>query len=192
MASRLPRPVQPLPLVSVPSGHPVLRQGEPCAGPWVLESGAVFVTAVSPDGRVLGIDVLGPGDLVGEPAGAPEEAGGRALRPCRLRPAIGPAVTGLAAERARRAAALARDLAWLDVGERVERRLTDLAGRFGRPVPGGWIVGLPLTQEDLAALAGTTRESTNRALRGLQRRGRVSLAARGRYVVHQGPRPVVT
>lgn len=186
MAARLP---QPLPLVSVRGGHQVVLQGEPCPGPWVVEAGVLLASAVSPDGRVLALDVLGPGDLVGEPDGAQAEAGVRALRPSQLRAVGGSAVSPLAAERARRACTLARDLAWLDVGGRIERRLTDLAERFGRTVPGGVLVALPLTQEDLAALAGTSRESANRALRALQRGGRVTVVARGRYLVHRRLHP---
>jgi CRP/FNR family cyclic AMP-dependent transcriptional regulator len=183
VAERLPRPHEPLPLIAVRPGQHVVRQGESYARPWVVESGALLASAVSDDGHVLALDVLGPGDLVGEPDGAPAEHGVRALRPGRLRTAAAAEAAGLAAARARRVAALARDLAWLDVGSRIEGRLVDLATRFGRPVPGGILVSLPLTQEDLAALTGTSRESANRALRALEREGRVTSATRGRYVV---------
>ncbi len=183
MAERSRRPYQPLPLIAIRRGQHVVRQGEPFAGPWVVRSGALLATAISHDGRVLALDVLGPGDLVGEPDGAPAEYGVRVLRPGRLRPARPAERTDLASIRARRMATLARDLAWLDVPTRIEERLLDLAGRFGRPVPGGLLVALPLTQEDLAALTGTSRETANRALRALEREGRVSMKGRGRYVV---------
>ncbi len=42
---------------------------------------------------------------------------------------------------------------------------------------------LPLTQDEVAALAGTTRESANRALRSMVADGEIRMAARGRYVV---------
>jgi len=77
----------------------------------------------------------------------------------------------------------ARELAWLDVPERVDRRLSDLADRFGRPGPGGTSVAIRLTQDDLAALCGTSRESANRALRALRERDRVCVLGRGRYLV---------
>lgn len=183
MAERLPRSHEPLPLIAVRPGQHVVRQGESFAGPWVVESGALLASAVSDDGHVLALDVLGPGDLVGEHDGAPAEHGVKALRPSRLRTAEIAEAAGLEATRARRAAALARDLAWLDVGSRIQARLVDLATRFGMPVPGGTLVSLPLTQEDLAALTGTSRESANRALRTMEREGRIISAARGRYVV---------
>jgi len=183
MAARMPRP-QPLPLIAVRGGQQVVRQGEPGLGPWVVASGALLATAVSPDGRVLALDVLGPGDLVGEPDGCAAESGVRALRASQLAPVDARSIAPLVAARARRAAALARDLAWLDVQDRVETRLRDLADRFGRPVPRGVELTLALTQDDLAALAGTSRESANRALRALERAGRVSVMGRGRYLLH--------
>ena len=183
MAERLPRPHEPLPLIAVRPGQHVVRQGEFHPGPWVLHSGALLASAVSDDGHVLALDVLGPGDLVGEPDGGPALHSVTALGPGRLRVAEAAEAVGLAAARARRLTVLASDLAWRDVGSRIEGRLLDLASRFGRPVPGGTLVSLPLTQEDLAALTGTSRESANRALRELQRRGRVASATRGRYVV---------
>jgi CRP-like cAMP-binding protein len=50
------------------------------------------------------------------------------------------------------------------VSRRVLSRLIDLAGRYGRAVPGGVRIEAPITQEQLGALVGATRESVNRAL----------------------------
>ena len=183
MAARMPRP-QPLPLIAVRGGQQVVRQGEPGLGPWVVSSGALLAAAVSADGHVLALEVLGPGDLVGEPDGRAAESSVRALRTCQLAPVDGCSIAPLVAARARRATALARDLAWLDVPARVEARLMELADRFGRPVSRGVELTLSLTQEDLAALAGTSRESANRALRALERAGRVSVTGRGCYLIH--------
>ena len=46
------------------------------------------------------------------------------------------------------------------------------------------MVRLALTQEDLAALCGTSRESANRALRALRDDGRVLVVGRGRFLIH--------
>ncbi len=115
--------------------------------------------------------------------GCPRPATVRALRPCRLSPVSGRAAADLLTTRAHRAAALAADLAWLDVRTRIARRLEDLSQRFGRSVEGGRLILLPLTQDEVAALAGTTRESANRALRAMVADGDIRVAARGRYVV---------
>ncbi len=188
MAERKPRTSLPLPLILAPPGREVVRQGEPCLEPRVVHVGALIALSVSPEGHLLALDVLGPGDLVSGPIGAPAPCSIRALRPSQLRPATGD-LEALEAERARRMTELACALAWLSVTARVERRLVDLADRFGRPAGAGVSIPLPLTQEDLAALAGTSRESANRSIRRLVGRGRISVVKRGRYVVHPDPCP---
>ena len=140
----------------VPAGRVIVRQGEPCSGVSVVTHGALLESAVDDDGRVLGLDVLGPGDPVGGPHGSPAPADVRALSAVRLRP-VEPDRAG-----------------WLVDGRR--QRLADSptswrgstspivcpcasrtsARRFGRPAPGGTLVRLALTQEDLAALCGTS------------------------------------
>lgn len=190
MAEPMPRNHEPLPLIAVRGGQAVLHQGEACPGLWVVETGALLAEAVTADGRTLAFDVLGPGDLVGEPGDGPVELAVRSLRPCRLRPVAASMVAELLATRARRASQLALELAWLDVGARVRLRLADLSERFGREVTEGTLITVRLTQDDVAALAGTSRESANRALRELMRCGRVSTLGRGRYVVRAPLRPV--
>jgi CRP-like cAMP-binding protein len=63
--------------------------------------------------------------------------------------------------------------------------MDDLGARFGRTVPGGRRLDLPLTQELLAGLTGATRESVNRALAELSAAGRVE-RSRGGYIVRPG------
>jgi CRP-like cAMP-binding protein len=175
---------QPLPLTLVLRQHGTLiQQGEPGDGLWLVESGALRVATVSDAGHELVLDILGRGHGAGEPAGVLSPVTVRALRPCRLSPVAPEAAADLLTARAHRAAALAADLAWLDVRTRIVRRLEDLAERFGRPVESGRLILLPLAQDELAALAGTTRESANRALRQLVAHGAIRVAARGRYVV---------
>jgi len=163
-------------------GRDVVRQGEPYPGAWVVRSGRLLMHVVDPDGRKLALDVLGRGDLVGGPPGWTAEASVRAMIETWLAPAGPAAVRDGLARRAHRASALACVLAWDQVAERVAGRLDDLAERFGRPVPGGRCVRLALTQDEIADLAGSTRESVNRALADLARRGRVT-RGRGVYVV---------
>ena len=190
MAERLPRSHEPPPLVPLRSGQPVIRQGEHCPALWRVRSGMLTAAAVADDGRELTLDVLGPGDPVGEPGGAISMLTVRAIRPSRLVPVAGRDVEDLLAARARRREALACDLVWLGVADRVARRLDDLAARFGRPVPGGTQIPFALTQESLASLAGTSRESANRAIRQLVAFGTIAVVGRGRYVVRHHLRAV--
>jgi len=177
---------EPLPLViAVQPGREVIRQGEPYPDAWVVRTGALLMEVVDHEGHALALDVLGPGDLVGGPPDAIADASVRALVTSGLLQASGSALrTGLD-RRAHRVTGLASSLAWDRLAVRVADRLDDLAARFGRPAPRGRQVALPLTQEHLAALTGSTRESVNRALADLAAAGRLERRA-GRYVVRSG------
>lgn len=165
-----------------------VRQGEPCAGLWRVQTGLLCAAIVSDDGRELWLDVMGPGDVVGDTAGVHAAWTVRALRPTRLVAARRALGTDALADRTARLASTVADLAWLDVPGRVEGRLRDLADRFGRPVPGGVEIPFALRHDDLAPLAATTRESTSRAIRDLTEGGRIARVGRGRYVVRTPPR----
>jgi CRP/FNR family transcriptional regulator, cyclic AMP receptor protein len=188
---RSPAVVQPLPLMIVRPGKTLVRQGDVSTGAWRVETGILSVSLVTADGRELMLDLVGPGDVIGHPAGAREPWTVEALRPARLRAAGLVELSAGLAVRATRAASLACDVAWLDVGSRLERRLKDLAARFGRPVPGGVLIPITLRQDELASLAGTSRETANRALRRLVDRGRIQVERRGRYVVRAPIRMVL-
>jgi CRP/FNR family transcriptional regulator, cyclic AMP receptor protein len=171
-------------------GKTLVRQGELGSGAWRIETGIMRVSLVTADGRELVLDLLGPGDVTGDPPGSPVACTVEALRPARLRAVGSDDLTAALADRAVRAATLACDVAWLDVATRIERRLQDLAARFGRAVPGGTSIPITLRQDDLASLAGTSRETANRAIHRLIERGRIQVERRGRYVVRSAVRLV--
>jgi CRP-like cAMP-binding protein len=62
---------------------------------------------------------------------------------------------------------------------RVLRRLDELAALYGARAPGTVV---PLTQDDIAGLAGTSRATVNRVLREEAARGTIELG-RGKTVV---------
>jgi CRP-like cAMP-binding protein len=183
MAMRPAGVLEPLPLVVVRTGHAPVRQGEPCSGLWVVESGVFRAEVIDREGRSFVVDLLGSGDVLGEPDAGPAPWTATALRPSRLHSVAPAAAAALLADRARRAVTVAGELAWLGVTDRIERRLRDLAERHGRPVAGGQLIPVRLTQDDVAAMVGATRESANRAVRTLVARGLLDVQGRGRYVV---------
>ena len=63
------------------------------------------------------------------------------------------------------------ELSRFGVEARVAGSLIDLASDFGTPLQAGIKLDLPLSQEDLANLAGTTRESCSSAVAEFARRG---------------------
>jgi CRP-like cAMP-binding protein len=182
---------QPLPLTTtVASGTTLMRQGDPCRRAWIVISGALLERTVSAEGRTLIPRLPGAGDLVGGADGRPSPVSVVTLRRTTLRPATERDIEEGLAARERELLAFATEVAWLDAATAIERRLRHLAQRFGRAAPGGIAIGLTLTQEDLGACAGTTRESANRAVGELLRSGAIRRLSRGRYLVRTPLRSV--
>jgi CRP-like cAMP-binding protein len=97
----------------------------------------------------------------------------------RSHPGVKDVLLRLLAEQLRRASDRIVEAHYVDAETRVRRRVCELAGSYGE---GGGAAVVPLTQEDLAAMAGTSRATVNRVLREDERRGSVRLE-RGRVVV---------
>jgi CRP-like cAMP-binding protein len=165
----------------------------------VLE-GVVLVSSVRQSGRVVALALLASGDLwVGEPIASDEEgpalrvdALGRATvalpeRAALTAAAANPAVaTWLADTQLRRALAAERRAAHvlsLPVEERILAAFAELARAGHAPLDDGRIrLSARISQERLAWLAGTSRESANRVVASLVARGELGRAL-GRYVL---------
>jgi len=174
------------------AGEVIFHQGDAGSTCHVIERGRVRVFVVGEDGRELSVRILGPGEIVGEMAlfeGLPRSASVEALEEtstlelhrdvllwCLARsPALALGLLRDLSARLRYVTAEAEGLASLTVTDRLMRRLRQLAAWCGRPVEGGVQIGLPMTQQELASLVGTSRESVNRALVRLRRQGKVRL-----------------
>jgi CRP/FNR family transcriptional regulator, cyclic AMP receptor protein len=178
-------------------------EGEPSTHVFILLSGWVKIISASEDGRELLAGLCGPGDLVGEIAGAVtgyRTATVRAIGTVRaLIVAAAPfgayLDTHREASRAYRTAMAAHQLAAYQVrrdqaassgAQRLARLLLDLTeqqrtGRSGAArTPGGpgGPAGLPLSQEDLASLIGASRATVTRTLRNWRSRGAVRTGQR--------------
>ena len=72
----------------------------------------------------------------------------------------------------------------MEVDQRVAQRLLDFASTYGEAL-GDRGIRLPMrvTQQDLAALVGASRERTNRALVAFKRRGWISMDAQLRMTL---------
>jgi CRP-like cAMP-binding protein len=84
---------------------------------------------------------------------------------------------GFLAEEVRRQNELLLEALYVPVERRVLRRLSELSALYA-----GRDAVIPLTQEQLAEMVGTSRATVNRVLREEQQRGNVELR-RGRTVV---------
>jgi CRP-like cAMP-binding protein len=174
----------------------VFHDGDPGDTLHLVTKGRFAIRITTPLGDVATLRVLGPGEHFGELAVlAPGPRRGTlvALESAetlslhrddldRLRTTM-PKVndmlmTALVVEVRRQAVALV-DALYVPADRRVWRRLHELTQQYGRDAP----VTIPLTQDDLAQLAGTTRPTANRVLRAGVNDGVVRLA-RGRIEVH--------
>lgn len=177
-------------------GEVVFHRGDPADTLHLIVRGRFAARVTTPLGDEVLLDVLGPGQAFGELALLlPDarrtatvralEAGetrslarGEFLRLQRAHPEVKDVLLRLLAEQLRRASERLVEAFHVDAETRVRRRLAELCGPYGE---GGRAV-VRLTQEELAALAGTSRATVNRVLREEERRGALALA-RGRVTV---------
>jgi CRP/FNR family transcriptional regulator len=174
------------------AGEIICYQGDPGSTCHIIIGGRVRVFVVDEDGRELSVRIMGPGEMFGEmalleslPRSASIEALEKtdtleldrdALLQCLQKsPQLSLKLLQSLSSRLRSSTVEAGELASLTVVERLMRRLRELAELAGQPVPDGIRIMLPMTQQELAALVGTSRESVNRALVRLRRQGKVRL-----------------
>jgi CRP/FNR family transcriptional regulator, cyclic AMP receptor protein len=180
-------------------GTVLFHQGDPGDAVFVIESGAIKVSNLSPDGREAVMALLGPGEVLGElsifepgvrtsDATAIEDTVALVLSHDHFRPFLEahPAVAihllEVLALRLRETNEALQDAIFSDVPGRLAKRFLDLAGRYGVEDADGTLIELALTQEELAQMVGAARESVNKAVASFVARG--WLAMRGRkYVV---------
>lgn len=181
-----------------PAGSALLHQGEPFGHVLLLRAGWVKVTSVSRGGATALLALRGPGDILGEVAAV--DGGARSATVTTLVPVEADVIDGrrfLQAVEELPGLALAllqhlsRSLRESDckrleyVSAGTSGRLASLLlalsgqdGRDGRGSGGGRTIDLPLSQRDLAAAAGTSREAVARLLHTLRERGVVRTGRR--------------
>jgi CRP/FNR family cyclic AMP-dependent transcriptional regulator len=174
------------------TGEVIFHEGEPGITCHIVTRGKVRIYVIGEDGRELSVSIFGPGEIVGEMAlfeDLPRSASVEAIEPTwTLELHQDVLLHGLAhsstlarsllralSSRLRHMTEEAEGLASMTVADRLILRLQRLAEWSGRPVADGVRIALPMTQQELAALIGTSRESINRALSGLRRQGKLRL-----------------
>jgi CRP/FNR family cyclic AMP-dependent transcriptional regulator len=173
----------------------VFHRDDPADSLHLIEKGRVVIRIISPLGDTVTIAVRGPGESFGEMAllgAARRTATVAALEQTetlavykddleqlrREHPSVDQLLFAFLVGEVRNLEERLLEALYLPVERRVLRRLRELTehGEDGQPVE------VPLTQEELAELAGTTRSTINRILRDEEKRGTVKLE-RGRTTV---------
>jgi CRP/FNR family transcriptional regulator, cyclic AMP receptor protein len=162
-------------------GETIFHKGDPGNGLYLITNGQVKVLLPSETGEEAVLAVLEPGDFFGELAlfdGLPRSATVVAVTNAEMlilhrddflsfvarNPEVTVALFGVLSRRLRATDELIEDAVFLDVPGRLAKRLLDLADRHGRKTDLGVEIDLKLTQQDLAAMVGATRESVNKHL----------------------------
>ena len=168
----------------------IFHQGDPADTLHLIAAGHASVRVTMPGGEFVVVEILGPGDAFGELALVGAQSRGAtvvALERCetlslgrdefeRLRtayPGVDRFLVDLLARRVDKLNTYLLEALFVPAERRVLRRLLELCELY--PADGQGIV-IPVTQETLASLAGTTRPTANQVLRRLVASGIVTVS----------------
>lgn len=166
-------------------GEIIQLEGKSAEALFFVTSGAVKVFKTSVEGKEQILSIVRPGDSFNDVAifdDGPTPASAEAMTPVvvygigrnelrtiiRKHPQVALNTTRVLAERTRQLVSLVEDLSFRHVIGRVARILLEHAGDGTSPKP-------RLTQQEMAALAGTVREVVARSLKDLEEEGAIRL-----------------
>jgi CRP/FNR family transcriptional regulator len=159
----------------------VVREGDPGEAFYVILGGTVAIVRTSTDGRETILSILKDRDFFGEMSvldTSTRSASVRAMTNVVLgvierdpfldlidhTPGIGRLLVVALSERLRAANQLITSTASQDIRSRLATLLLNLMQSFGEPTETGTRISLRLTNQELANMIGTTRETVNRTL----------------------------
>ena len=184
-----------------PKDGVIVSQDDPGDALFVIEKGRVKVGLYGESGREVILTIFRDGDFFGEMSlldGQPRSANVIALESTRVlvlsrddfvhhleqRPSTALKVLAEMCLRLRRADDIIGNLALLDVYGRVARILIEMAKNEGESQDEGILIKERPTQQDLASMIGTTRETVSRVLSEFQRRGFLSMQGKAILLSH--------
>jgi CRP/FNR family cyclic AMP-dependent transcriptional regulator len=177
------------------AGAVVYRAGDDAGGAFVLIEGHVMASTADAHGREVILGLAGPGQLVGELSalrGTPRSAtvtareavvaatipGAEFRRFLGRTPEAAVLVLDTVIERLLAADAHVLELASMDVVARVAHHLLHLSAQVGEPLGDGDASEVAITQDELAAWTGASREAVSKALGVLRTLGCVETGRR--------------
>ncbi|TCD54475.1 Crp/Fnr family transcriptional regulator [Alloscardovia theropitheci] len=186
-------------------GEYIFHEGDEDTNMYIIERGRIKLTRESYDHRIQLLSISGAGEIAGEipvfdPHGGPRTASAVSMVNSTStlsltsevlfswlseHPRVAVNMLQVLARRMRRNNERISDLVFMDVPARLSKTLIDLAKRFGEPSVQGLVVPHDLTQEELAQLVGTSRETVNKALMEFTNRGWI--AREGRTIIIYQP-----
>jgi CRP/FNR family transcriptional regulator, cyclic AMP receptor protein len=157
----------------------------------IVLSGVLKVTSTTAEGKEVVLGFRGPGELVGEMAAldeAPRSGSVVAMEPgealvlaagqfralVERRPGLAFELLRTVIRRFRDSDLMRVEFAAAPTLARVAARLLELAQDYGTPSPEGIVIGLRISQEELAGWTGGSREAVAKALHSLRGLGLVA------------------
>jgi CRP-like cAMP-binding protein len=168
---------------------------------FVITEGRVKVVLYGDSGREVILSILRAGEIFGEMSlldNEPRSANVIAIEPTRAlvleraafvryvttSPHVALAILAELSQRLRRADRVIGNLALLDVYGRVARVLQDLARREAEQTDEGLLLRERPTQQEIASMVGTSRETVSRALSDFSRRGLIVMSGKQLLLRH--------
>ncbi len=191
-AEELDRLLAPARVERLDEGRVLFRKGDPGDRLYVVLAGRISIGTTSEDGKEVVFNVLGRGEVFGEIAlldGKARTADATAMAESHLlvlerkdfmpflesNPGVAARLIAVLCERVRWVSESYEDALFLDLPARLAKRLLLLAESYGEPVDGAAIrIEFPLSQQELAKMAGVSREAVNKLLRAWQTQGLIA------------------
>ena len=172
----------------VERGEIILFEDEPAKALYFVASGAVKIYKTSPDGKEQILNIVRPGDSFNDVPlfdNGTNPASAQAMTPVLLygisrhqmgeilqkHPDIAVNTIRILAQKVRQLLSLVEDLSFRNVRGRVAKILLEYVADHSEPRP-------RLTQQEIAAMAGTAREVVGRSLKSLEDDGLIRLESR--------------
>jgi CRP/FNR family cyclic AMP-dependent transcriptional regulator len=182
-------------------GEVIFHKGDPGSSMYIILEGQVRIVLPSDNGEEALLGVLDSGDFFGELSlidGQPRSATIMTSEPTdtavlhrdaflkviHSSPAIAIDMLRILAHRLRDTDEFVQDAVFLDVPGRLAKKLLELSEAYGDARPDGTVIGLRLTQSELATMVGATRESVNKHLRAYRSRGIIDVS-RQRIIIRR-------
>jgi CRP-like cAMP-binding protein len=177
-------------------GEIILLEGEPAQALFFVASGAVKIFTTSPEGKEQILSIVRPGESFNDISvfdDGPNPAGAQAMGAVELygigkqeidnilrqHPQIALNVMKVMAKRMRQLVSLIEDLSFRRVLSRVAKILLEYGSEKTEP-------RTRLTQQEIAAMAGTAREVVGRSLKSLEEIGTIRMESHRVVITNRG------
>ncbi|HEX2914452.1 MAG TPA: Crp/Fnr family transcriptional regulator [Chloroflexia bacterium] len=185
-------------------GETIFHKDDAGTTMYIINEGTVKVSVPSEVGTEMILSILSSGDFFGELSlfdGKPRSATVTSSGTTEVfvlhredfidfvskHPKVSLQIISALSSRIRRTDTLVEDVVFLDIPARLAKKLLELSRSHGKKLPTGSIeIDLRLTQQDIANMLGTTRESVNRQLVAFQERGFISIDRQRITVIKPG------